>query len=86
MKFYVDTSVWGGHEDEEFEEWTIPFFQQARQGRFTIVLSDVTLRELLSAPLEVREMPQSIPEQYLELVYLTEEQDNLAQQYIKEGA
>ncbi len=86
MKFYVDTSVWGGHEDEEFEEWTIPFFQQARQGRFTIVLSDVTLRELLSAPLEVREMPQSIPEQYLQLVYLTEEQDNLAQQYIKEGA
>ena len=26
MKFYVDTSVWGGHDNDEFEEWTIPFF------------------------------------------------------------
>ncbi len=86
MTFYVDTSVWGGHEDEEFEEWTIPFFEQARQGRFTIILSDVTLRELVSAPSRVRQLTQSIPEKYLELVSLTEEQDNLAQQYIKEGA
>lgn len=86
MKFYVDTSVWGGHEDEEFEEWTVPFFEQARQGRFTIVLSDVTLRELLPAPERIRELTQSIPDQYLELVSLTQEQDGLAHQYIREGA
>lgn len=61
MKFYVDTSVWGGHEDEEFEEWTLPFFEQARQGRFTIVLSDVTLRELVPAPSRVRELPNLFP-------------------------
>lgn len=86
MKFYVDTSVWGGHEDEEFEEWTVPFFEQARQGRFTLVLSDVTLRELLAAPERVRELTQSIPDQYLELASLTQEQDTLAQHYIREGA
>lgn len=50
----MGTSVWGGHEDEEFEEWTIPFLEQARQGRFTIVLSDETLRELVPAPSRVR--------------------------------
>lgn len=86
MKFYVDTSVWGGHEDEEFDVWTIPFFQQARQGRFTIVLSDVTLRELIPAPIRVRQLTESIPEKFLELVSLTEEEDNLAQRYIQEGA
>ena len=86
MKFYVDTSVWGGHEDEEFDAWTIPFFEQARQGRFTIVLSDVTLRELLLAPIRVRKLTESIPEKYLELVSLTEEEDNLAQYYNQEGA
>jgi hypothetical protein len=86
MKFYVDTSVWGGHEDEEFEEWTVPFFEQARQGKFTIVISDVTVRELVPAPSRVRELTDSIPDAYLELVSLTKEQDNLAQQYIKEGA
>ena len=56
MKFYVDTSVWGGHDDEEFEEWTVPFFEQARQGRFVIVLSDVTLRELVAAPSQVKQL------------------------------
>jgi hypothetical protein len=86
MKFYVDTSVWGGNEDEEFEEWTIPFFEQARQGKFTIILSDVTIRELVSAPLRVRQLTDSIPHAFLELVSLTKEQDILAQHYIKEGA
>ena len=77
--------VWGGYEDEEFEEWTVPFFEQARQGRFTIVLSDVTLRELVPAPSRVKELTESIPDQFLELVSLTEEQDILAQHYIEEG-
>ena len=85
MKFYVDTSVWGGHEDEEFEEWTVPFFQQARRGRFTIVLSDVTLRELVPAPSRVKQLTESIPDAFLELTSLTDEQDVLAQHYIQEG-
>lgn len=78
MKFYVDTSVWGGHEDEEFLEWTVPFFNEAKQGRFTIILSDVTLRKLVQAPLRVKQLMKTIPDKYLELVSLTEEQDNLA--------
>ncbi len=85
MKFYVDTSVWGGHEDEEFEEWTIPFFEQARSGRFSIVLSDLTLRELLPAPERVRNLTNTIPEQFLELTSLTGEAELLASYYISEG-
>ncbi len=85
MKFYVDTSVWGGHEDEEFEEWTVPFFAQARQGQFTIVISDLTLRELAPAPERVRVLTDTIPEPYLELVTLTEEAEMLASRYLTEG-
>ncbi|MEP7127605.1 MAG: hypothetical protein ABI729_02005 [Chitinophagales bacterium] len=85
MKFYVDTSVWGGHEDSEFEEWTIPFFEQARLGIFTIVLSDLTLRELAPAPKRVRLLTESIPEQWLELVELTDEAEILASHYITGG-
>ena len=59
--------------------------EQARKGRFTIVLSDVTLRELKPAPLSIRELTESIPDKYLDLVSLTEEQDILAQRYIQEG-
>ena len=86
MKFYVDTSVWGGHEDEEFKQWTVPFFEDAKKGKFVIVLSDVTLRELLQAPLQVRSLAESIPDGFLELVSLTEEHEILAHHYIEEAA
>ena len=86
MKFYVDTSVWGGFEDKEFSEWTIPFFEQAKMGKFTIVLSDVTIGELEKAPESIRELPTTIPPEFLELVSITEEQLELASKYIQEGA
>lgn len=85
MKFYVDTSVWCGHEDDEFEEWTVPFFEQARQGKFSIVLTDLTLRELMQAPERVRKLTETIPDQFLELTTLTEEAELLAGHYINEG-
>ena len=71
---------------KEFTEWTIPFFEQAKQGKFTIVLSDVTIGELEKAPELIRELPTKIPSEYLELVTITEEQLELADKYIQEGA
>lgn len=86
MKFYVDTSVWGGYGDEEFSAWTIPFFNQVLQGKFKIVLSDVTLAELQKAPPLIRELPAKLPPDFLELITITEEQLLLADHYISEGA
>jgi predicted nucleic acid-binding protein len=86
MKFYVDTSVWGGYYDKEFSEWTIPFIEQARQGRFSLVLSDVTIQELQNAPKKVKDLPTTVAPQYIELTSITEEQLVLASRYITEGA
>lgn len=86
MKFYVDTSVWGGYYDKEFSEWTIPFIEQARQGRFTIVLSDVTLDELQNAPERIQDLPTTIPPEFIHPVAITDEQFTLAGHYISEGA
>src|SRR5438067_430028 len=86
MKFYVDTSVWGGYYDKEFSEWTIPFFEQARQGLFTIVLSDVTIGELQNAPQNIQDLPTTIPPQFIELVTITDEQFTLAGYYVTEDA
>ena len=86
MKFYVDTSVWGGYYDKEFSEWTVPFIEQARHGKFTIVLSDITIGELQDAPLNVRSLPETIPAEFIELISITDEQLNLADNYVKEGA
>ncbi|MEO5910364.1 MAG: PIN domain protein [Pelobium sp.] len=86
MKFYVDTSVWGGYDDKEFSEWTIPFFEQAKQGRFTVIISDVTLLELQKAPEIIRNLPTTIPPEFIELVSISEEQIQLADKYVNEGA
>ena len=86
MKFYVDTSVWGGYDDKEFSEWTIPFFEQAKQGRFIIVLSDVTIGELQKAPELIRELPTTIRPEFIELVTISDEQLELANKYVQEGA
>jgi hypothetical protein len=86
MKFYLDTSTWGGYHDKEFAEWTVPFIEQARAGRFITVLSDITVRELLPAPERTRILPDSIPVEYLEPVLITREQKELSRKYIEEGA
>jgi hypothetical protein len=86
MKFYLDTSTWGGFHDAEFAEWTVPFIEQARAGRFITVLSDVTNRELLPAPEKTRNLPASTPLEFLEYYELNEEQKELSLKYIKEGA
>jgi hypothetical protein len=86
MKFYVDTSVWGGINDTEFSAWTVPFFEQAKQGWFTLILSDVTLKELQTAPEIIRNLPTTIPAAFLEVVDITDEQLLLANKYVQEGA
>ena len=86
MKFYVDTSVWGGYYDKEFSSWTIPFIEQAREGRFIIIISDVTIGELQFAPLKVRNLLETIPIDFIELINISQEQLELAEKYVEEGA
>ena len=86
MKFYVDTSVWGGYYDKEFSSWTIPFIEQAREGRFIIIISDVTIGELQFAPLIVRNLLETIPIDFIELINISQEQLELAEKYVEEGA
>jgi hypothetical protein len=85
MKFYIDTSVWGGYKDPEFSERTIPFFDEVRKGKFTIILSDVTIGELQKAPEFIRDLPTTISPNFIEIVTITEEQLRLASRYIAEG-
>lgn len=86
MKFYVDTSVWGGYEDVEFSEWTKLFFKEAEQGKFSVILSDVTLRELSFAPEKIRMLPYELGIKSIETVELSDEHIALADKYVQEGA
>ena len=45
-KIYIDTSVFGGYYDSEFEEFTRPLFERIRNKEFNVIYSSVTEEEL----------------------------------------
>lgn len=52
-RVYVDTSVFGGVFDREFEQVSRSFFEEIRQGRYRIVISAIVSKELEPAPQNV---------------------------------
>ncbi len=55
MRVYVDTSVFGGAFDREFEKASRVFFDMARLGEFTLVISSTVYDEMRDAPEPVRD-------------------------------
>jgi len=85
MRIYVDTSVIGGCFDEEFSEWSNKLFDNFKNGKNTIVISDTTLEELQNAPLRVSEVLEKVPNEFKEFIILNEEALNLSEKYIAEN-
>jgi hypothetical protein len=85
LRIYVDTSVVGGCEDEEFREHSIRLMEYFATGKFVLVLSNLTVQELAAAPEEVRNHLGAIPEQHIEALQLDAEAKELAEAYIAEG-
>jgi predicted nucleic acid-binding protein len=82
QRIYIDTSVVGGHFDDEFSADTIPFFDRVRKGEITILVSELLEVELLGAPDFVNELLKTIPVDFIEKVKLTPEAKELADKYI----
>jgi predicted nucleic acid-binding protein len=84
QRIYIDTSVFGGHFDEEFREHTIPLFDRIKAGEFMILYSTVTQDELDSAPKNVKELVKSLRSDLTEFIEITSEAVDLATEYITE--
>ncbi len=84
QRIYIDTSVFGGHFDDEFKEHTIPFFDRIKEGEFIILFSTVTQDELEKAPHNVIELVKSLKADLTEFIELTDEAIGLATEYITE--
>lgn len=84
QRIYIDTSVFGGHFDEEFSEHTIPLFDRIKAGEFIIIFSTVTQEELENAPKKVQELVKSMKSEYTEFLDTTSEAIELANEYITE--
>jgi predicted nucleic acid-binding protein len=82
IRVYADTSVFGGTHDEEFIEPSQSFFERVYKGDFIVILSNVTLRELAKSPDAVKDVWQSLPAEFVEIVPVDSEVEELAEAYI----
>jgi predicted nucleic acid-binding protein len=83
-RIYIDTSVFGGHFDEEFSEYTIPLFDRIKSGEFIILYSTVKQDELENAPEKVKELVKSLRADLTEFIETTDEAVDLATEYISD--
>ncbi|GHT34822.1 hypothetical protein FACS189434_11640 [Bacteroidia bacterium] len=84
QRIYIDTSVFGGYYDTEFEKHTIPFFDRIRNDEFTVLFSTITEEELEKAPQNVRDLVKEILSKDVEFLLVTDEAVDLATEYITE--
>ncbi len=85
LRVYADTSVFGGCFDAEFQKASRQFFREVQAGRFVVVISDVTTRELLEAPEEVRLVLAELPEEQVEEIAVDDEVIDLRNDYLAAG-
>jgi hypothetical protein len=85
LRIYADTSVFGGCFDVAFEGASTQFFRDVASGRFVVVISDVTTRELLEAPQRVREVLANLPEDQVDEITVDEEVLLLRDAYLAAG-
>ena len=84
-RIYVDSSVIGGCEDDEFAEDSLRLMECFVRGDFVLVASVLTIQELAAAPDEVRKHLAAVPEAHIETLQLDAEATELAETYIAEG-
>lgn len=84
-RIYLDTSVFGGFFDPEFELWTKILFDKIKKGEYRVIYSKLIDIELTPAPEKVRDLAMSLPKEQLELVNISDEAVELAESYLKEN-
>jgi hypothetical protein len=84
MRIYVDTSVFGGCFDPEFELWSTRLMHLFQIGKYTAVISDISEFEIRFAPGHIQQVLSEIPVANLEIVKLSAEAKELSEHYLKD--
>ncbi len=83
-RIYLDTSVFGGYFEPEFELWTKVLFTRISTNEVKALVSRLTDIELAQAPKQVRDLAESLPQDSIEWLDITSEAILLADKYIAE--
>ncbi len=82
IRTYADTSVFGGIYDEEFKMPSHSFFEQVKNGQFTLVTSAIVQDEIATAPSEVVKFFEEMLE-FSEVAEVTEDALALRDAYLQ---
>ncbi|MDR0611528.1 MAG: hypothetical protein LBG58_15580 [Planctomycetaceae bacterium] len=85
QRIYIDTSIVGGFFDKEFSDATQALFERLKNKEVIFILSGVLKKELLNAPVHVRDLLLQYDADCFEHVELTQEAELLANSYIAEN-
>ncbi|MDR3134174.1 MAG: type II toxin-antitoxin system VapC family toxin [Prevotellaceae bacterium] len=83
LTLYLDTSVIGGYYDDEFQQDTQRLFQTIKNGKYDVAISDLTLKELIKAPQNVKTLLHDLAIDFKEVI-ASPECVALANEYLKE--
>jgi hypothetical protein len=83
LRIYADTSVFGGCFDEVFRKESELLFREIKNGKFILVISGTTSRELNDAPQKVQDVLGGLPPEMVEVIDLSEEIYTLRDAYLK---
>jgi len=84
VRYYIDTSVFGGYFDEEFEFITKLLFEVIFKENVTILYSEMTETEMENAPQGIKDFIIGLPRSLIEFIEITPEAIDLADKYITE--
>lgn len=84
-RIYLDTSVFGGYFDDEFEFWSKLLINKIILGEVIMLYSKMTEIELSTAPKRVKNLVSKIPDENIEFLNITNDAIDLAEEYLKEN-
>ena len=83
-RIYLDTSIFGGYFEPEFELWTKVLFDRIAKRDFKVLISRLTDIELENAPKQVKDLANTLQKENIEWIDITNESILLANKYLEE--
>lgn len=83
QSLYLDTSALGGYFDAAWADDTRHLWQQRGKAQWRFLSSGLVAQEIAGAPAEVRELFESTFDRNKDLLPVTEEMADLAEEYLK---
>ena len=84
-RLYLDTSVIGGYYDVEWMADTRELWAQRGNGRWQFLSSGLVAQEIEDAPPQVRQLFEDTFDRSRDLLAMTDETEDLAQEYLQAG-